>query len=402
MDNEILETVKSCLHIELVDEDRIRSLGKLVYPFLDEIVDAFFRELVRHGGAAAGTPSGRAQLARQRKALASWLRSLFGRSSGDAYMERRLAIGSSRALAAIPHHFKVIGIHEVWREVERHVRDSDLPDAAEVLQSFHKRLTLDLAMMMESHQEQYEQSVQKKEREAVEEKLTRAEHLAEIGQLAASLAHEIKNPLAGISGAIQIMRDTMAEQDPHRGVVLEILGQIKRLDVTVKDLLHYARPLRVRIAGFFLDEAVAHVLKLMKEEPALRNVLIAFESSEKDIEVCADQAQIELLLINLLLNAGHACEDGGGIMLFLETDESNVELRVKDDGIGMSDQLQREAFEPFFTTKAKGTGLGLPICKRIAEEHGGSILLESALGTGTTVTVRWPRRAAAEVSEEES
>ena len=140
----------------------------------------------------------------------------------------------------------------------------------------------------------------------------------------------------------------------------------------------------------------------MKEDTALRNVLIAFESSEKDIEVCADQAQIEQLVINLLLNAGHACEDGGSIMLFLETDESNVELRVKDDGTGMSDQLQREAFEPFFTTKAKGTGLGLPICKRIAEEHGGSILLESTLGTGTTVTVRWPQRAAAEVNEEAS
>ena len=399
MDNELHKTVKSCLHIEPADEDRIRSLGKLVNPFLEEIVDAFFRELVRHGGAPPGTPDGLVQLAKQRKALTSWLRSLFGRSSDDAYLESRLAIGS---LAAIPHHFKVTGIHEVWREVERHVRHSDLPDAAEALQSFHKRLTLDLALMLESHQEQYEQRVRKKEREAVEEKLTRAEHLAEIGQLAASLAHEIKNPLAGISGAIQIMRDTMAEKDPHRGVVLEILGQIKRLDATVKDLLQYARPLPPRIAGFFLDEIVAHVLKLMKEEPALRSVLIAFKSSEKDIEVCADQGQIEQLLINLLLNAAHACEDGGGIMLFLDADQNSVELRVKDDGIGMSEQLQLEAFEPFFTTKAKGTGLGLSICKRIAEEHGGSILLESALGTGTTVTMRWPRRAAAEVREEES
>lgn len=402
MDNERLELIKNCLHIDPVDEDRIRSIGEFVYPFLDEIVDAFLREFIRHGGATGGTSSGPAQLARQRRALTSWLRSLFRGSSDDAYFESRLAIGSSRAFAAIPHHFKVTGIHEVWVEVERRVRDSNLPNAAEALQSFHKHLTLDLALMMESHQEQYEQRVRKKERRAVEEKLTRTEHLAEIGQLAASLAHEIKNPLAGISGAIQIMRDTMTEEDPHRGVVSEILGQIKRLDATVKDLLHYARPLPPRIAALFLDETVTQVLSFMREEPTLRNVPISFESSEKEIEVCADQAQIEQLLINLLLNAAHACEDGGSIRLFLDADERKVELRVKDDGIGMSDQVQREAFEAFFTTKAKGTGLGLPICRRIAEEHGGSILLESALGMGTTVTVRWPRRAAAEVREEES
>lgn len=402
MDNEILKIVKSCLHIEPADQDRIRSLGEVVYPFLDEIVDAFFRELVRHGGATGETSSGLAQLARQREALTGWLRSLFCGSSDDAYLESRLAIGSSRVLAAIPRHFKVTGIHAVWVEVERHVRDSDLPNPGEALQSFHKRLTLDLALMLESQQEQDEQRVPKKERQAVEEKLTRAEHLAEIGQLAASLAHEIKNPLAGISGAIQIMRDTMTEEDPHRGVVSEILGQIKRLDATVKDLLHYARPLPPRIAAFFLDETVSHVLDYMREEPALRNVPIAFESSEKNFEVCADQAQIEQLLNNLLLNAAHACEDGGSIRIFVDADEKKVELRVRDDGIGMSDQVRRRAFEPLFTTKAKGTGLGLPICRRIAQEHGGSILLESALGIGTTVTVRWPRRAAAAVREDES
>lgn len=402
MDNEILKIVKSCLHIEPADQDRIRYLGEVVYPFLDEIVDAFFRELVRHGGATGETSSGLAQLARQREALTGWLRSLFCGSSDDAYLESRLAIGSSRVLAAIPRHFKVTGIHAVWVEVERHVRDSDLPNPGEALQSFHKRLTLDLALMLESQQEQDEQRVPKKERQAVEEKLTRAEHLAEIGQLAASLAHEIKNPLAGISGAIQIMRDTMTEEDPHRGVVLEILGQIKRLDATVKDLLHYARPLPPRIAAFFLDETVSHVLDYMREEPALRNVPIAFESSEKNFEVCADQAQIEQLLNNLLLNAAHACEDGGSIRIFVDADEKKVELRVRDDGIGMSDQVRRKAFEPLFTTKAKGTGLGLPICRRIAQEHGGSILLESALGIGTTVTVRWPRRAAAAVREDES
>lgn len=402
MESEKLEKLKKCLHIEAADEDRMRSLGTFVNPFLDGVVDAFFRELVRHEGVVPGSSGGTAKLSSQQRALTSWLRSMFRGSFDDAYLESRLAIGSSQALAAIPRHFKVTGFHEVWVEVERHVRDSDLPNAAEVLRSFHKYLTLDLALMLESHQEQDEQRVRKKERRAVEEKLTRAEHLAEIGRLAASLAHEIKNPLAGISGAIQIMRDTMPQEDPHRGVVSEILWQIKRLDATVKDLLHYARPLPPRIAAFFLDETVSHVLDYMREEPALRNVPITFESSEKNFEVCADQAQIEQLLNNLLLNAAHACEDGGSIRIFVDADEKKVELRVKDDGIGMSDQVRRKAFEPLFTTKAKGTGLGLPICRRIAQEHGGSILLESALGIGTTVTVRWPRRAAAAAREDES
>ena len=108
---------------------------------------------------------------------------------------------------------------------------------------------LDLAVMLESYQESYAEQVRRSERSAVEEKLTRAEHLAEIGQLAASLAHEIKNPLAGISGAIQVFRDTMPHNNPHRPILTEILGQINRLDATVKDLLLYARPLPPKSAS---------------------------------------------------------------------------------------------------------------------------------------------------------
>lgn len=397
-----LQDIKGHLGIEDADVVRVRALGEFVASVLPEVVEAFYMELARHEGAMAVFTGGEAQLARQRLAFAKWLRDFFRASWDDDSFQRHLAIGSSHVLAAVPQHFMVTGIHAIWQEIEGRVRDSAMPGAGEALRSFHKLLTFELVLMLESYKDQYVERVRKKERSAVEEKLTQAEHLAEIGELAASLAHGIKNPLAGISGAIQIMRDTMDEKDPHLGVVSEILGQIKRLDATVKDLLHYARPLPPRIAGFFLDEALTHVLKLMREEPTLQDVPVVFNGSEQKIEVCADRAQIEQLLFNLLLNAAHACEDGGAIELSLDADEDHVEIRVKDRGTGMSEETQKEAFEAFFTTKAKGTGLGLPICRRIAEEHGGSIILESELGIGTTVIVRWPRRAQSYVREEES
>jgi len=228
------------------------------------------------------------------------------------------------------------------------------------------------------------------ERSAVEEKLTRAEHLAEIGQLAASLAHEIKNPLAGISGAIQVMRDAMEPGNPHHPIVTEILGQIRRLDATVKDLLQYARPMPPRATRFRIGDAVTRVLTVLREEPALHGVSIEHDSAGGDTIVRADDAQIEQLLMNLLINAAHASNPGNTIRLEAERHGRFVRLRVADQGAGMTPAVRDQAFEAFFTTKAKGTGLGLSICRRIVEEHGGRIRLESEPGQGTIVTVDLP------------
>jgi signal transduction histidine kinase len=260
-------------------------------------------------------------------------------------------------------------------------------------------LALDLAIMLESYKLSYGEQIRKSERTAVEEKLTRAEHLAGIGQLAASLAHEIKNPLAGISGAIQIIRDSMANEDPHRTIITEILGQIRRLDATVKDLLQYARPTPPAAIKVGVDAVVRRVLTVLQKEPALQDLTIHYSTPPDDPQMFADDRQVEQLLINLIINAAHASQAGSAIHLVVRNDLDNVQITIRDQGEGMTHETLRRAFEPFFTTKAKGTGLGLSICRRIVEVHDGRINIDSQPGNGTSVSVTFPQNAPTKTKE---
>jgi signal transduction histidine kinase len=142
----------------------------------------------------------------------------------------------------LPQQYMFAAMQVVWEELERGIRRQGVKDAAAKLASLHKLLTLELAVMLDSYKQSYSEQIRQTEREAVQERLTEARHLAQIGHLAASLAHEIKNPLAGISGAIQVIRDSMKPNEPHRPILDEVLRQVIRLDGTVKDLLVNARP----------------------------------------------------------------------------------------------------------------------------------------------------------------
>ena len=353
-------------------------------------MDRFYQQLMQQERTRAIFAGREGQIQRLRDTLDPWLREVFHRVDEDRYYEKRRRIASAHVRAGFPQHCLVAGMELIWQELDCRARNAGIPDAVQKLQSLRKLLAIELAVILEGYKESYSDQVRKVERSAVQEKLTRTMHLAEIGQLAASLAHEIKNPLAGISGAIQIIRDAMASDDPHQPIVTEMLGQIGRLDATVKDLLQYARPTPPRAARVTLDEVVTRVLTVMREEPALQRVRIAYDRALTDTTVYADDAQIEQLLMNLILNAAHASNDGGVIDLSIASNSNYVTLIVKDQGKGMAAEVRERAFEPFFTTKAKGTGLGLTICRRIAEVHGGDIELESGLHKGTTVTVTLP------------
>ncbi|UCC28856.1 MAG: hypothetical protein JSU86_11715 [Phycisphaerales bacterium] len=382
--------MRSSIGFDDRDAAHVRSLASLATPAIPALVDRFYQQLMQQERTRAIFTGRERQIQQLRDTLTPWLREVFHRVDEKTYHEKRRRIASAHVRAGVPQYCLVAGMELIYQELDRRARDAGIPDAAEKLQSLRKLLAIELAVMLEGYKESYSEQVRKVERSAVQEKLTRAKHLAEIGQLAASLAHEIKNPLAGISGAIQIIRDAMASDDPHQPIVTEMLGQIGRLDATVKDLLQYARPTPPRAAWVALDEVVTRVLTVMQEEPSLQRVRIAYGRALTDTTVYADDAQIEQLLMNLILNAAHASDDGGVIDLSIASNGNHVRLIVKDQGKGMASEVRERAFEPFFTTKAKGTGLGLTICRRIAEVHGGDIELESGLRKGTTVTVTLP------------
>jgi signal transduction histidine kinase len=272
------------------------------------------------------------------------------------------------------------------------VRELRPSDVDRKLSALHKLLDLELAIMNETYREDLVSRLRAVERDHYQVKLSKSEHLAAVGELAASLAHEIKNPLAGISGAIQILGQELDDSHPHKEIIEESLRQIDRLDAAVKDLLIYARPKPPVTAPVSIHQLIQRALVLLREEPAFRGVRIECDPVENDALVEIGESQIQQVLTNLLINAAHACQNGGAIQCRVTPTQASKRIVIQDNGIGMTPNVLERAFEPFYTTKAKGTGLGLAICKRIVESHGGTITLESRPGRGTRVIIELPDR----------
>lgn len=373
------------------DEMHLRALGEEIFTHMPHVSDRLFEQVRHHPQALAVFTAGEDRIARQRVILSTWLEELLSGSYGDEYHHKRLKIGRTHVKVALPQHFMLGGIEFIRQELDSLVRQEKVKDADTKLSSLHKLLMLDLAIMLEGYKDAYALNIRETERSAVKEKLTRAEHLAEIGQLAASLAHEIKNPLAGISGAIQIIGGAMSEDDPHRPIIGEILGQIRRLDAAVKDLLVYARPTPPRATEFDLDKVIRRVLAILHEEPAVQRVRIKYSRAAAVPPGRGDEAQLEQLLMNLIINAADASDANEVVRVSTTYDHEEITFTVQDCGCGMTPEVHSRAFEPFFTTKAKGTGLGLSICRRIIDAHGGKVSIDSSVGEGTTVIVSLPR-----------
>lgn len=218
--------------------------------------------------------------------------------------------------------------------------------------------------------------------------LARREGLARLGELGASLAHEIRNPLAGIKGFAQLIEKNPSDgrSAAHAG---RVVAEARRLEELVNDLLSYARtgePHRTRInAGEFVSQA----LDLIRDEAGAQGVTIR-EDCPEGLMIGGNHDRLHQLLLNLCRNALQAMPDGGELRVALRKGAVGVELSVADTGEGIPAELGARLFEPFFTTRARGTGLGLALCRKIAEEHGGTISVESAPGKGSVFTLTLP------------
>lgn len=220
--------------------------------------------------------------------------------------------------------------------------------------------------------------------------LVRSQSLAAVGELAATVAHEIKNPLAGISGAIQVISDAIPEGDHRREIVTEILAQVRRLDETVRDLLVFARPWTPEPQATDLVELVGRVTRILKQQERMASVALRFESPVSLI-LSADPRLLQEVFFNVLQNAVDAMPRGGQITVAIRESPGSALVRVSDTGTGIAPEHLPRLFSPFFTTKTRGTGLGLAISKRMVEAHGGRVDIDSELGKGTDVTITLPR-----------
>lgn len=221
--------------------------------------------------------------------------------------------------------------------------------------------------------------------------MEKAEHLASLGEIAAGLAHEIKNPIAGMKGAIEIIYNKTDETDSSKEVYKEVLIQLDKIDQIIRDLLRFARPKEINIRLISLKDCVESAVKLAQMQVKNKDIQFHFSSSEKNMHARLDADKIQEVLLNLMLNSIGAIDKKGHITItFGSENKKNLKITVTDDGTGINKDQLSQIFQPFFTTKSKGTGLGLSICKKIISAHSGTLGVESEEGKGTTFTILLP------------
>jgi hypothetical protein len=220
--------------------------------------------------------------------------------------------------------------------------------------------------------------------------MSRAEHLATLGELAAGLAHEIRNPLAGIAGVIEIIGRDLPSTSPARAVVKDVRLEIAQINRILTDLLETARPHPPQICKSNLNTTVEHAVMLARQQVFSKPIKIELQPATELCDVEHDSDQIHQVLLNLLLNAVQAMDGEGTIRVDIGSRADFATVEVSDSGRGIPPQNLPNIFRPFFTTKGNGTGLGLSLARRIVEEHQGRIEVSSVVGKGSKFTVLLP------------
>jgi signal transduction histidine kinase len=206
--------------------------------------------------------------------------------------------------------------------------------------------------------------------------------------MAAVIAHEVKNPLAGVRGAIEVIGGRLAADSPDREIVQEIVERIDRLNELMTDLLLFAKPPRARAAPVDLISLLTRTAALLSRDPVLSGVAVEIEGSAPAIH--ADAEMLKIVFQNLLVNAAQAMQGRGTIHVRVTPADGVARIAIIDHGPGIPADVRAKIFTPFFTTKSRGTGLGLPTAKQFIDAHHGRLELEPGPSGGTAVTVELP------------
>jgi len=235
----------------------------------------------------------------------------------------------------------------------------------------------------------------------LQEKARRQDRLTALGELAAGVAHEMRNPLTTIRGYIQILPTEIGDPEFQQEFLTEVLKEIDRVTALTDNLLDFSKPISANVQSTIIDDVVGEVVGQVIEQAQQKDVKIATQLYSDDARVLADRNRVKQVILNLLLNAFDAVSQGGSVRITSGREAGAgspdgspyYSLCVQDDGKGIPESLLTRLFDPFFTTKEKGTGLGLSLSNRIVQEHGGLIQVSSQVGAGTRFTVLLPLHA---------
>jgi two-component system, NtrC family, sensor histidine kinase HydH len=276
--------------------------------------------------------------------------------------------------------YNVVGGITGFLSQKERERSAELQETAEGLDESYKKL-----------QAQSERII------AIEEKLRRAEKLSTLGEMAAVLAHEIRNPLGSIRGTAEILRDDYKPGDPKHEFIEIQIKETERLNRVVEDFLHMARPQPVDMRPCQVQDELETIAILVSNDARERRINFVLQPPTVPVIIRADGEKLRQSFLNITINALQATPPGGSVIISTTVNQTSLcEISFRDTGSGIDAETLKSIFEPFYTTKPDGTGLGLAITRKIIESHGGTMSVESEVGRGTIVTVRLPIQDAAD------
>lgn len=379
-------------YIEFTPEDAalMYAMGPVLRPHFPIVVDRFYEAIDRTPRAAAVFTGGAAQIERQKQLLLGWLEGIIGGVYDDDYVERRARIGRTHVRIALDQRYMFAAMNVVRAELHGALDDGlDASDAAGVAWPTARRRVahraidricdLELAIMLETYREAYIARVKDSER------------LATIGQVAASIGHELRNPLAVMQTSVHMLSRRPSGDERAVRHLSRLNEQIVLCNTIISDLLELARDTAPERRPTDLA-AVVREAALSVPRPAAITLDMTIAADLPTVAV--DPGQFRQLVINLVLNAAQALETEGRIEVNLGADDHGLILQVEDTGPGIAADVQARLFEPLFTTRSSGTGLGLALCRRIIEKHSGSISAGNRAGGGASFTVHVPRGGA--------
>jgi PAS domain S-box-containing protein len=231
------------------------------------------------------------------------------------------------------------------------------------------------------------------ERKKTEEVLHRQDKLAAVGQLAAGVAHEIRNPLTSMKGYAEFLQ--LDEKDPERMEFLNIiLDEIERVNTIVEDFMVLAKPKAVELEEKNVVPVIKNVVSLLEFEARKKNVHLSFDCNQEIIQIECDENRLKQVFLNFIKNGIEAMPNGGDLHVKTIIHENNVQISIQDSGVGIPKEKLKKLGEPFFTTKKNGNGLGLMVSFKIIESHNGKVFVESEPNKGTTFNILLPAKTA--------
>jgi len=374
----VLQDLIQYVQFSADDAAVLGQMAPLLEPAFPAIVEHFYEAIHRTPSALQVFRGGAPQIERQKGMLLVWLQGLLGGVYDADYYERRARIGRTHVRIELDQRYMFAAMNIIRRELHGALSASALEH--ELRRRGHiaidKICDLELAIMLETY------------REESDAKLQQVERLATVGQVAASIGHELRNPLAVMQTSVILLGRRTSEEPKVQRHLKKLGDQIDLCSAIISDLLELARDRPPERHRCNLVELVGEAVG---EVPRPDAVTVDFDRPASVEPVMVDGGQIRQLVVNLVLNAVQAVGSSGEVGIKIEDEEAWVSLIVEDSGAGIPADVRRRLFEPLFTTRSSGTGLGLALCRRVTEKHGGIIEASNRELGGARFIVKLPR-----------